>query len=224
MPILEFVSTVRATRSGPMDTFSDVAGTTAWCREHAAELDLPAGFTASEEMRRELIELRQAVRALFARAVAPGPASRADAGRLPGFAESLDLVNATALAVPTAPRLEWPTGPAPSIPTDPSDPSGSSAPPVPPESSAPSDLSSFSAPSARNIPAVAADDSARARAALASAAIAFLAGPRRELLRTCPAPRCVLYFVKEHARQEWCSVACGNRARAARHYRQHRDD
>ncbi|MGW4663904.1 CGNR zinc finger domain-containing protein [Streptosporangium sandarakinum] len=209
MPILEFVSTVRATRAGLTDTLSDVAGTTAWCREHAAELDLPAGFTASEEVRRELVELRQAVRALFARAVAPGPASRADAGRLPGFAESLDLVNATALAVPTAPRLEWPTGPDPS---------------VPPESSAPSDLSSSSAPSARNVPAVAAGDSARARAALASAAIAFLAGPRRELLRACPAPRCVLYFVREHARQEWCSVACGNRARAARHYRQHRDD
>ncbi|MET9063820.1 CGNR zinc finger domain-containing protein [Streptosporangium sandarakinum] len=218
MPILDFVSTVRATRAGPTDTFSDVAGTTAWCREHAAALDLPAGFTASEEVRRELIELRQAVRALFARAVAPDPASRADAGRLPGFAESLDLVNATALAVPTAPRLEWPTGPDPSIPPDPSDSS------VPPESSALSGFSSLSVPSARNVPAVAADDSARARAALASAAIAFLAGPRRELLRACPAPRCVLYFVKEHARQEWCSVACGNRARAARHYRQHRDD
>ncbi|MFG1750655.1 ABATE domain-containing protein [Streptosporangium sandarakinum] len=221
MSILEFVSTVRATRAGLTDTLSDVAGTTAWCREHAAELDLPAGFTASEEVRRELVELRQAVRALFARAVAPGPASRADAGRLPGFAESLDLVNATALAVPTAPRLEWPTGPDPSVPPD---PPGSSAPPVPPESSAPSGLSSSSAPSARNVPAVAAGDSARARAALASAAIAFLAGPRRELLRACPAPRCVLYFVREHARQEWCSVACGNRARAARHYRQHRDD
>ncbi|GGP95002.1 CGNR zinc finger domain-containing protein [Streptosporangium pseudovulgare] len=221
MPILEFVSTIRATRAGPTDALSDVAGTTAWCREHSSELDLPAGFTASEEVRRELVELRQAVRALFARAVAPGPASRADAGRLPGFAESLDLVNATALAVPTAPRLEWPAGPDPSALPN---PSGSSAPPVPPEPSAPSDLSPLSAPSARNVPAVAADDSARARAALASAAIAFLAGPRRELLRACPAPRCVLYFVKEHARQEWCSVACGNRARAARHYRQHRDD
>ncbi|WP_433333677.1 CGNR zinc finger domain-containing protein [Spirillospora sp. CA-294931] len=59
-------------------------------------------------------------------------------------------------------------------------------------------------------------------ATLARAAIAFLAGPRREHLRTCPAPRCVLYFVKEHTRQEWCSTACGNRARAARHYTRHR--
>ncbi|MFF0307334.1 CGNR zinc finger domain-containing protein [Streptosporangium sp. NPDC004379] len=221
MPVLEFVSTIRATRTGPVDVLSDVAGATAWCREHAADLDLPAGFTASEELRRELVGLRQAVRALFARAVAPGPASRADAGRLPGFAESLDLVNATALAVPTAPRLEWPAGPAPAGPAGPSDLSSPSDPASP---SGPSALSVLPAPSVRKVPAVAADDSARARAALAAAAIGFLAGPHRERLRACPAPRCVLYFVKEHARQEWCSVACGNRARAARHYRQHRDD
>ncbi|ASD24031.1 hypothetical protein B7495_10930 [Cryobacterium sp. LW097] len=38
------------------------------------------------------------------------------------------------------------------------------------------------------------------------------------LLRACHAPGCVLYFTKTHPRREWCSVACGNRARAARHY------
>lgn len=38
-------------------------------------------------------------------------------------------------------------------------------------------------------------------------------------LRACHAPGCVLYFAKTHPRREWCSVACGNRARAARHYR-----
>ena len=37
-------------------------------------------------------------------------------------------------------------------------------------------------------------------------------------LRACYAPGCVLYFVKDHPRREWCSLACGNRARAARHY------
>lgn len=41
-------------------------------------------------------------------------------------------------------------------------------------------------------------------------------------LRACHAPGCVLYFVKDHPRREWCSVGCGNRARAARHYRRHR--
>lgn len=42
-------------------------------------------------------------------------------------------------------------------------------------------------------------------------------------LRACYAPGCVLYFTADHPRREWCSVACGNRARAARHYRRHRD-
>src|SRR6266851_2221676 len=41
---------------------------------------------------------------------------------------------------------------------------------------------------------------------------------RGDQLRACHAPGCVLYFVKSHPRREWCSVACGNRARAARHY------
>ncbi|USY17083.1 ABATE domain-containing protein [Nocardiopsis exhalans] len=57
--------------------------------------------------------------------------------------------------------------------------------------------------------------------ALARAAIAFLAGPDRERLRSCPAPRCVRYFVQEHGRQRWCGTSCGNRARAARHYARH---
>ncbi|MEV7005612.1 ABATE domain-containing protein [Streptosporangium sp. NPDC051022] len=189
MLVLEFVSTVRATRSGPVDGLSDTEGTTAWCRSHAAELGLPSDFTASEELRREVVELRQAVRALFARAVAPGPASRADAGRLPGFAAALGLVNAAALAVPMAPRLEWPDD---------------------------------GVPVTANVPAGEAEESARVRAVLAGAAIEFLAGPDRERLRSCLAPPCVRYFVKEHPRQEWCSVSCGNRARAARHYLRHK--
>ncbi|GAA3137242.1 CGNR zinc finger domain-containing protein [Streptosporangium carneum] len=189
MLALEFVSTVRARRSGPVDELSDVEGMTVWGRAHAAELGLDPGFTASEELWREVVELRQAVRALFARAVAPGPVSSADADRLPGFAESLALVNATALAVPVAPRLEWPAD---------------------------------GVPVAVSVSAGETGQSARVRAALAAAAIELLAGPHREQLRACLAPRCVLYYVREHPRQEWCSVGCGNRARAARHYRQHR--
>lgn len=42
-------------------------------------------------------------------------------------------------------------------------------------------------------------------------------------LRACYAPGCVLYFVQHHARREWCSPECGNRARAARHYARHRN-
>ncbi|WP_371650318.1 MULTISPECIES: ABATE domain-containing protein [unclassified Streptomyces] len=58
-------------------------------------------------------------------------------------------------------------------------------------------------------------------AALARAAVDFLAGPDRARLRACHAPRCVRYFLKEHPRQEWCRPSCGNRARVARHQRRH---
>lgn len=57
--------------------------------------------------------------------------------------------------------------------------------------------------------------------AVAVAAIDLLAGPSAARLRACHAPGCVLYFVHDHPRREWCSVTCGNRARAARHYRRH---
>lgn len=43
-------------------------------------------------------------------------------------------------------------------------------------------------------------------------------GENGSQLKACHAPGCVLYFAKTHPRREWCSVACGNRARAARHY------
>ncbi|UTT51065.1 MULTISPECIES: CGNR zinc finger domain-containing protein [Rhodococcus] len=38
-------------------------------------------------------------------------------------------------------------------------------------------------------------------------------------VRACPAPGCILFFVKSHPRREWCSPVCGNRARVARHAR-----
>ncbi|WP_040860057.1 CGNR zinc finger domain-containing protein [Nocardia niigatensis] len=68
------------------------------------------------------------------------------------------------------------------------------------------------------------DDLGTVMAGLADATIEFFSGPEAAQIRTCPAPRCVRYFLKSHPRQEWCSVACGNRARAARHYAQHRED
>ena len=59
-------------------------------------------------------------------------------------------------------------------------------------------------------------------AALARAAIAFLASSDRQRLRACHAPRCVRYFLKDHPRQEWCKPSCGNRARVARHHERHK--
>ncbi|MEY9930633.1 putative RNA-binding Zn ribbon-like protein [Catenulispora sp. GP43] len=53
---------------------------------------------------------------------------------------------------------------------------------------------------------------------VAADAVTLLTGPDADKLRACHAPGCVLYFVKTHPRREWCSVTCGNRVRAARHY------
>jgi predicted RNA-binding Zn ribbon-like protein len=58
-----------------------------------------------------------------------------------------------------------------------------------------------------------------ALAELAHDSIDVLAGPGATKLRACHAPRCLLYFVRSQPRHEWCSEICGNRARAARHYR-----
>ncbi|CAM3700551.1 CGNR zinc finger domain-containing protein [Smaragdicoccus niigatensis] len=55
-------------------------------------------------------------------------------------------------------------------------------------------------------------------ALIAEDSMQTLTGDVANNLRACHAPGCVLYFVKSHPRREWCSVACGNRARAARHY------
>jgi predicted RNA-binding Zn ribbon-like protein len=59
-------------------------------------------------------------------------------------------------------------------------------------------------------------------AQVAEQAVALLGGEDASRLRACYAPGCVLYFVKTHPRREWCSVACGNRVRAARHYQRSR--
>ena len=76
-------------------------------------------------------------------------------------------------------------------------------------------------------PVTAYHDASRAQvvlAAFAADAIALLSGPRRAELRACGAPRCVLVYLKDHPRRQWCSNACGNRARQARHYERTRSD
>jgi predicted RNA-binding Zn ribbon-like protein len=60
-------------------------------------------------------------------------------------------------------------------------------------------------------------------ARVAGQAAALLGGDGAARLRACYAPGCVLYFIKTHPRREWCSVACGNRVRAARHYQRIRE-
>jgi predicted RNA-binding Zn ribbon-like protein len=50
-----------------------------------------------------------------------------------------------------------------------------------------------------------------------------LAQPAPSELKACGGPGCVLYFVRNHPRREWCSAVCGNRARVARHYHRHKE-
>jgi predicted RNA-binding Zn ribbon-like protein len=55
-------------------------------------------------------------------------------------------------------------------------------------------------------------------AAFAADTIELLTGPHRDQVRACGAPGCVLLYIHDHPRRQWCSNACGNRARQARHY------
>ncbi len=189
---LELASTIRHDGDGGVvDDLATFQGTTHWIQEQG---DLLAGhiaageLTADEDLRLGIVELRQAVRALFARVVSPAPPSPADAHRLMSPDRAKAHLNAVAAREPVAPQLEWPDE---------------------------------GAPGARVLSAET-DPCVRLLAALARAAIDFLTGPQRTQLRSCTAPRCVRYFVKSHGRQEWCKPSCGNRARAARHYRRQR--
>lgn len=58
--------------------------------------------------------------------------------------------------------------------------------------------------------------------AFAADAIELLTGPLRNDLCACLAPGCVLLYLRNHPRRSWCSNACGNRARQARHYQRTR--
>ncbi|MEV5601482.1 CGNR zinc finger domain-containing protein [Streptomyces sp. NPDC052299] len=188
-PAVELASTVRHDGDGGVaDDLATVAGATRWIREHG---EPSAGdLVADERFRLDLVELRQAVRALFARAVSPAPASPADAHRLMPAEEATARLNAAAAREPVAPQLDWPADGTPTA----------------------------------NLLTMEDDPYVRLVAALARDAITFLSGPQRDRLRSCTAPRCVRYFVKAHGRQEWCKPSCGNRARAARHYRRQRGE
>jgi len=56
-------------------------------------------------------------------------------------------------------------------------------------------------------------------AAVARSAVRFLASPDAGRLHACGNPACILFFVSENPRRQWCSIACGNRVRVLRHLR-----
>lgn len=55
-------------------------------------------------------------------------------------------------------------------------------------------------------------------AVLAADAADLLTGPDTERLAACDSAPCRRYLLRTHARRHWCSVRCGDRARAARAY------
>ncbi len=56
---------------------------------------------------------------------------------------------------------------------------------------------------------------------MATAPLAFLEGPDRQLLALCDAPSCGQLFLRRRSNQHWCCTACGTRARVARHAQRH---
>ncbi|WP_280723266.1 ABATE domain-containing protein [Kitasatospora sp. MAA4] len=58
----------------------------------------------------------------------------------------------------------------------------------------------------------------RALAVLAADAADLLTGPDAELLAACGSAPCTRHLLRTHAARHWCSVRCGDRARAARAY------
>ncbi|WP_240687328.1 CGNR zinc finger domain-containing protein [Amycolatopsis suaedae] len=96
---------------GVRDELPDPAALTTWVRQRHDVLGQDFDrFTADEQTHGQVLALRTAVRSLFARAVLPGPPSKADAGRLPPAPEALAVLNDAAAAVPVAPHLDWPDG------------------------------------------------------------------------------------------------------------------
>jgi len=58
--------------------------------------------------------------------------------------------------------------------------------------------------------------------AIARSAIEIVGGPDRSRVSVCGAPRCGRFFLARRRGQMWCTLACGNRARVARHYARRR--
>ncbi|MFJ4201287.1 CGNR zinc finger domain-containing protein [Streptomyces sviceus] len=105
---------------GVADDLSDLAGLTAWVREHADTLPEASECSVDETTLAAVRDLRAAVRALFARAVRPGAPSPADAARLLPVPDAVARLNAAAARTPTVPVLHWPDDTEPVVHRQPS--------------------------------------------------------------------------------------------------------
>ncbi|QKW18495.1 CGNR zinc finger domain-containing protein [Kitasatospora sp. NA04385] len=119
-PALDLVGTIRHDgNGGVLDDLAEPGAAAAWLAEHGERFTGTAELPAPDaELHAEVVALRRAARALFARAVSPGPASRADAHRLMPADEALARLNAAAALDPVAPQLDWSAddGPTPARP------------------------------------------------------------------------------------------------------------
>ncbi|MEU4347817.1 CGNR zinc finger domain-containing protein [Streptomyces sp. NPDC023838] len=192
--VLDLALTVRHDgHGGVADDLSGPEGLTAWVREHAAALDVDPDLRTDGFTADD--DALAAVRAL--RAAVRALFARAVRPDPPSPADAQRL-----LPVETALELL----------------NAAAAVPTVPRLAWPEGADPYAVHHGTGTP----DAVTALRAALARAAVDFLAGPDRVRLRACHAPRCVRYFLKEHPRQEWCGPSCGNRARVARHQRRHR--
>ncbi|GAA4534609.1 CGNR zinc finger domain-containing protein [Nonomuraea ferruginea] len=115
---MELASTIRHDGNGGVtDDLATPQSMTRWIGRQAellaGHVDV-AQLTGDEKLRSEMVELRRAVRALFARAVSPAPPSRADAHRLMPAEQALALLNAAAAREAIVPQLHWPSDAEPS--------------------------------------------------------------------------------------------------------------
>ncbi|MFI6832656.1 CGNR zinc finger domain-containing protein [Kribbella sp. NPDC050241] len=103
-------ATIRHDGNGRVaDLLATPADAATWVEQHGDLVTEVLGrpFEGTDDARAELVRVRGAVRALFARAVAPRPASTADADRLIDAGAALRMVNRAADRLGTT-QLDWP--------------------------------------------------------------------------------------------------------------------
>lgn len=116
---LELAGTIRHDGDGGVaDDLVSPADLAVWVRAQEPLLGpqrIESGLVENERALAEVVAVRTAARALFARVVAPAPPSRADAGRLPNAADALAALNNAAARATTAVSLDWPVEGEPSL-------------------------------------------------------------------------------------------------------------
>lgn len=116
---LELASTIRHDGDGGVaDDLASVEGVARWVEAQAESLSGQVRIrelSVDEALRSEIVALRQAVRALFARAVSPAPPSPADARRLMPAEEALSYLNSVAARESVVPQLDWPSDGTPAV-------------------------------------------------------------------------------------------------------------